>query len=150
MVDAEAIKERVLGSNDEKSIKEIVSEKFSDVRSKSRIYVDSEEDVPDEYTPQTSDRGAVFYETDSGGSESSSPDDDLDEGDEILSGDYDQVIEEELESGSVSVDDLTEATGLPEDRIFGLVTGEYRPDSETREQLNEVLDGSVSTEYDGE
>ena len=60
--------EETLG--DEKSIEERVRERF-DV-GKSRIYVDSEEDVPNQYTPQTSDRGAVYYETD-GGSEDFEP-----------------------------------------------------------------------------
>jgi len=87
MVNADAIKDRVLESEekeDEKSIRERVAERFNqsqDEKSfeeqvkegvreafdKNRIYVDSEEDVPDQYTPQTSDRGAVYYETDDGG-----------------------------------------------------------------------------------
>ena len=114
---------------------------------KSRIYVDSPEDVPDQYEAQTSERGAVFYETDesSGGSEPS--DVSLEPGDEILSPEYGDVIREEIEEGNVDLEDLTEATGLPEETIGDMVTGEYRPNSETREQLNEVLDGSVSEEY---
>jgi len=88
MVNADAIKERVLESQekeDEKSIRERVAERFNQSQNeksfeekvregvsseldKNRVYVDSEEDVPDQYTAQTSDRGAVYYETGDGGS----------------------------------------------------------------------------------
>lgn len=66
MVDVDAIKERVLSNESEKSIEEKVRDRFE--THKSRVYVDDESDVPDQYSPQTSDRGAVYYETDEGGS----------------------------------------------------------------------------------
>jgi len=49
---------------EEKSIEDRVRERFD--FHKSRVYVDSPEDVPDQYEAQTSDRGAVFYETGGG------------------------------------------------------------------------------------
>ncbi len=100
MVNADAIKERVLASEekeDEKSIQERVAERFNQSQNeksfdervrdgvsseldKSRVYVDSEEDVPDQYTPRTSDSGAVYYETDEsfGSGEGAVPQRDLD------------------------------------------------------------------------
>ena len=66
MIDKDRVKERIFGeSNDEQTIKERVRERIENVH-KSRVYVDSPEDVPDQYEVQTSERGAVYYETDGG------------------------------------------------------------------------------------
>ena len=58
----ETVDDAFMIENSEKSIEERVRERF-DV-GKSRIYVDSPEDVPDQYEAQIGERGAVYYETD--------------------------------------------------------------------------------------
>ena len=69
----ETVDDAFMIENTEKSIEERVRERFN--VGKSRVYVDSPEDVPDQYEDQTSERGAVYYDTDgvSGGSEDFEP-----------------------------------------------------------------------------
>jgi hypothetical protein len=74
MLDSDKITERVLSG--------VRKDVF-----KSRIYVDSPEEVPDQYTPQTSDSGAVYYETDGsggGGGTIDEPEDVVDEAQDVL------------------------------------------------------------------
>lgn len=115
MVDADAIKDRVLG-NDEKSIEQRVKERYQSL-SKNRIYVDSEEDVPDQYTAQTSDRGAVYYETDSGsGGGSESVDDVLEDefGSEVAD-EYQQRVNDGMDERDAAVETLVDVGLASED-----------------------------------
>ncbi len=118
----------------------------ADKSQKSRVYVGDESEVPDEYTPQTSERGAVYYETDDGGSNGGgvpSEVEDMGLGEEFAEGDAqtrsDVMFDVMEEEGTL--DELEEEVEMGEDPedAANTVLDYFEADGEERDILEDQL-----------
>lgn len=105
----------------------------ADKSQKSRVYVDNESEVPEQYDAQTSDSGAVYYETDSGSGDR-----------ELVDGD--DISDEQLNEMEDNIEDLvSEVEGkvreMGED--FAMAIIEENPDQSVEEVNDRVADEMV-------
>jgi hypothetical protein len=110
------------------------------------VYVGDESEVPDQYTPQTSESGAVYYETDEGGSSGGgvpSEVEDMGLGEEFAEGDAqtrsDVMFDVMEEEGTL--DEMEEEVEMGEDPEDAAITvlDYFEAEGEERDILEDQL-----------